>query len=202
MKRIFSAVLCAGSLLAATACNPTTDTATDTAATTTEPGMADGMMADTMGTGGTAATSTMMTDDEFMKMVATGGHNEMGLSKLAIDKGVSGATKDFASMMVTDHTKAGNELKPIAERKNVMLPTDMDAEHKALQAQMQSLSGEALAQKYAQQMVTDHQKTVDMFQSEIQNGQDADVKAFASKVLPTIQEHLDMAKKLPGATTM
>ncbi len=198
MKRTFRAVLCAGALLATTACNPTTDT--NTAAT--DPAMNNGMATDSMNAGGTAATSTMMTDDEFMKMVATGGHNEMGLSKLAMDKGVSGATKDFASMMVNDHTKAGNELKPIAERRNVMLPTDMDAEHKALQEQMQSLSGEQLAQKYAQQMVADHQKTVDMFQSEIQNGQDADVKAFASKTLPTIQEHLDMAKKLPGAMAM
>ncbi len=200
MKLTFTAVLCAGALLATTACNPTTDTNTNTV--TTDPAMNNDMAMDTMGVGGTAATSTMMTDDEFMKMVATGGHNEMGLSKLAMDKGVSGATKDFANMMVTDHTKAANELKPIAERKNVMLPTDMDAEHKALQDQMQSLSGEQLAQKYAQQMVVDHQKTVDMFQSEIQNGQDADVKAFASKTLPTIQEHLDMAKKLPGAMAM
>jgi len=123
----------------------------------------------------------------------------MGLSKVALDKGVTGETKTFANMMVQDHTKAGNELKPIAAQKNVDLPMDMDAEHKTLQDQMNNLSGEQLQQQYAQQMVTDHEKTVAVFQSEIQNGQDADVKAFAQKTLPTIQEHLDMARKLPGA---
>ncbi|OWP64683.1 hypothetical protein CDA63_02675 [Hymenobacter amundsenii] len=198
MKLTFTAALCAGALLTITACNPTTDTST----ASTDMAMNDGVATDTMGAGGTAATSTMMTDDEFMKMVATGGHNEMGLSQVALDKGATGATKDFANMMITDHTKAGNELKSIADSKSVLLPADMDAEHKALQEQMQNLSGEQLAQKYAQQMVTDHQNTVDMFQSEIQNGQDAAVKAFASKTLPTIQEHLSMAKKLPGAMTM
>ena len=67
---------------------------------------------------------------------------------------------------------------------------------------MEGMSGPDLEQKYAQQMVTDHQKTVDMFQSEIQNGQDADVKDFAQKTLPTIQTHLANAKKLPGAPAM
>ncbi|WP_019948242.1 DUF4142 domain-containing protein [Hymenobacter aerophilus] len=196
MKLSFSAVLGAGVLLAATACNPTTDTTTTTTTDTTA--MNDGMANDTMMNADNAA-APMMSDADFMKMVATGGHNEMGLSKLAMDKGVSGATKDFASMMVTDHTKAGNELEPIAKSKNVMLSTEMDAEHMALKAEMEKLSGDQFAQKYAQQMVTDHQKTVDAFQSEIQNGTDADVKAFATKVLPTIQEHLEMAKKLPGA---
>lgn len=201
MKLSFTAALCASALLVTTACNPTTDT--NTATTTTDSAMNNDMAADTMmGAGGTAATSTMMTDDEFMKMVGTGGHNEMGLSQVIMDKGVTGAAKDFADKMMADHTKAGNELKPIAESKNVMLPTEMDAEHKALKDQMQSMSGEQLAEKYAQQMVTDHQNTVNVFQSEIQNGKDAEVKAFASKTLPTIQEHLEMAKKLPGAMAM
>lgn len=197
MKRSFLAVLGAGALLATTACNPTTDTATTTTDTTA---MNDNMATDNMTE--PANTAAMMSDADFMKMVATGGHNEMGLSKLALDKNVSGATRDFANMMVTDHTKAGNELEPIAKSKNVMLPTEMDAEHMALKTEMEQLSGDQFAQRYAQQMVTDHQKTVDAFQSEIQNGTDAEVKAFASKVLPTIQEHLEMAKKLPGAMTM
>lgn len=199
MKLSFSAVLSAGALLAVTACNPTTDTTTTT--TATDPtAMNDGMVADTMMDAGNPAA--MMTDEDFMKMVATGGHNEMGLSKLAMDKGVNGAAKEYASMMVADHTKAGSELEPIAKSKNVMLPTDMDAEHMALKAEMEKLSGEPLAQKYAQQMVTDHQKTVDAFQSEIQNSKDAEVKAFATKVLPTIQAHLEKAKQLPGAMGM
>ena len=201
MKFSFTSSLCAGILLATTACNPTADT--NTADTAMNDDATTEMNTDAMANeDGTMATTTMMTDEEFMKMVATGGHNEMGLSKVALSKNVSGATKDFANMMITDHTKAGNELKPIAESKNVMLPTDMDAEHKALEDQMQNLSGEELAQKYAQQMVTDHQKTVDVFQSEIQNGKDAEVKAFASKTLPTIQKHLEMARNLPGAGAM
>ncbi len=203
MKFSFASSLCAGILLATTACNPTTDTNTTTNDAAMNDGTTTDMTTDTaMNEGGTMATTTMMTDEEFMKMVATGGQNEIGLSKVALDKGVSGEMKNFANMMITDHTQAGNELKPIADRKNVMLPTEMDAEHKALRDQMQNLSGDELARTYAQQMVTDHQKTVDAFQSEIQNGKDADVKAFASKTLPTIQKHLEMARSLPSSGAM
>ncbi|MBT2556970.1 DUF4142 domain-containing protein [Hymenobacter sp. ISL-91] len=191
MKRSFLAVLSAGALLAATACNPTTDTTTATTDTATEGTAAD------MTT--PASTAPMMSDAEFMKMVATGGHNEMGLSQVALAKGASGETKSYADMMINDHKEAGEELKAIAASKNVTLPTEMDAEHMAIKTEMEAMAAEQATQKYAQQMVVDHQKTVDAFQSEIQNGTDAEVKAFASKVLPTIQAHLEAAKKLPGA---
>lgn len=203
MKSTFPSLLCAGLLLAATACNNNTETSgttdTDTMATDTTTMNSSSMMSSDTSA---MAAAPVISDEEFMKKVAEGGHNEMGLSRVALDKGATGETKSYANMMVQDHTKAGNELKPIAAQKKVTLPTDMDAEHKALRDQMNNLSGEQLQQQYAQQMITDHEKTVAVFQSEIQNGKDAAVKAFAQKTLPTIQEHLDMARRLPGAGAM
>ena len=198
MKTSLSNLLCASLLLAATACNTQPAETSATAATATPPADSTSMMS----TADNMAAAPMISDDEFMKKVAEGGHNEMSLSKIMLDKNAMTPVKNYANEMITDHTKAGNELKPIAAKYNVTLPTDADAEHKALQSQMEGMSGPDLEQKYAQQMVTDHQKTVDMFQSEIQNGQDADVKDFAQKTLPTIQTHLANAKKLPGAPAM
>lgn len=199
MKKNVLGLLCAGLLLATSACNnnTTAETAgTDAMASdTTAMNSPDRMAADTE----PMVSVPVISDEEFMKKVAEGGHNEMGLSRVALDKGVTGETQNFANMMVQDHTKAGNELKPIAAQKNVTLPADMDADHKAMRDQMKNLSLEQVQQRYAQQMITDHEKTVAVFQSEIENGKDADVKAFAQKTLPTIQEHLNMARKLPGA---
>ena len=198
MKTSLSGLLYAGLLLATTACNTQPAETNATAATTTPPADSTGMMSDA----GNPADAPMITDDEFLKKVAEGGHNEMSLSREMLDKNAMTPVKNYANEMITDHTKAGDELKPIAAKYNVTLPTDPDAEHQALKTQMAGMSGPDLEQKYAQQMVTDHQKTVAMFQSEIQNGKEADVKAFAEKTLPTIQEHLENAKKLPGATAM
>ncbi|QDA59926.1 DUF4142 domain-containing protein [Hymenobacter jejuensis] len=141
------------------------------------------------------ANMAPMTDAEFMMKADEGGHNEIGLSKLALSKGVTGEAKTYADKMIADHTKAGAELKPIAQKKNVKLSGDMDAEHKTIRDNMTKLSGKEFEKAYMDQMVTDHVKTVALFQSEIKNGKDADAKAFASKTLPVIQQHTDMAKK-------
>ena len=154
---------------------------TDTAAA--KPAMADA-----------AAAMPMMSDADFIKKVDEGGHNEMGLSKVMLTKNPSATVKTYANKMIADHTKAGNELMPIAKKHGVALKGMMDAEHQTLREAMLKMSGPALEKKYMDQMVADHDKTVGVFKSEIANGKEADVKAFATKTLPTIEQHDSMAK--------
>ena len=135
-------------------------------------------------------------DSKFMMMAATGGMNEITLSNQALSKSANDDVKQFAQTMVDDHTKAGDELKAVAMSKNVMLPSDADAKHKAAAAKMASLSGSAFDMEYIKMMVKDHEATVAMFQKEANSGKDADAKAFAAKNLPTIQSHLDMARSM------
>ncbi len=135
-------------------------------------------------------------DSSFMMMAATGGMNEISLSNQALTKSSNDDVKSFAQKMVVDHTKAGDELKQVAMSKNVTLPNEPDAKHKKAAAKMSSMSGAAFDKDYIKTMVKDHEKTVAMFQKEINSGKDADAKAFAQKTLPTIQEHLEMARGL------
>ncbi|MFD1467944.1 DUF4142 domain-containing protein [Hymenobacter caeli] len=141
-----------------------------------------------------AAPMAPVTDAEFITKVDEGGHNEMGLSKIVLTKSPSAAVKAYATKMIADHTKAGAELTPIAKAHGVKLKGMMDAEHQTIREAMLKMSGPDLEKKYMDQMVTDHDKTVALFQSEIANGKQADTKAFASKTLPTIQQHDSMAK--------
>ncbi|WP_303309509.1 DUF4142 domain-containing protein [Hymenobacter sp. BT730] len=198
MKKLFFSLLSAGLLLSGCGNDrATTDTTTNTSDQTGTEGTASTDM-NTMDTASTAATSTNMpvlTDEQFMMKADEGGHNEIGLSKLALEKGVTGEAKTYANKMVADHTKAGTELMAIAKKKNVKLPGDMDAEHKSIQDRLSKLSGKEFEKAYMDQMVIDHDKTVALFQSEINNGKDADAKAFASKTLPVIQQHTTMAKE-------
>src|SRR5205823_5270490 len=83
--------------------------------------------------------------------------------------------------------------KTLAQNKNITLPTDIDPHDKALRDRLSKLSGAQFDHAYMQAMLTDHRKVANEFRHESQIGKDPDIKAFASKTLPTIEEHLALA---------
>lgn len=202
MKRTFLS-LAVAALMATTACssNDSTTAATDTDATSmatdtsnmaasampADTGMAGSAMADPNG-----PTAPHATDAEFMKSAAASDQNEIQLSKLALDKGVTGMVKDHANQMITDHTKSTTDLKAIAQKKNVTLPADMDAEHKAIAADMRKLSGKDFETKYMEQMKMDHQKTLNTLVAHQSMTKDTEVQGFIGKVQPVVAAHLKM----------
>ncbi|RYU80078.1 DUF4142 domain-containing protein [Hymenobacter persicinus] len=220
MKTILLGLL-GTALVATTACNsgPTSETAGGNASDNTMNNGTTGdstmttMPADATVEGSPAANSTApvdmnannasaegptaphSTDAEFMQSAAASDQNEIQLSKLALEKGVTGMVKDHANMMIKDHTKSTTDLKAIASKKNVVLPPDMDGEHKALAAEMRKLSGKDFEKKFMDQMVLDHQKTLNTLKAHQAMTKDADVQGFIGKVTPVVQGHLDMSKK-------
>ncbi|HEV7376419.1 MAG TPA: DUF4142 domain-containing protein [Pyrinomonadaceae bacterium] len=86
-----------------------------------------------------------------------------------------------------------------ASGKGITLPTALDAKHQALMTKMSALNGASFDRAYAKEMVKDHNKDVALFQRKAMRGADSDLKAFAQKTLPTLQEHLSMARSLPTA---
>lgn len=135
-------------------------------------------------------------DSKFMMTLATGGMNEITLSQTALAKSTNEEVKTFAQKMVDDHTAAGDELKALAATKNVMLPMEPDSKHKAINTKLQTMTGSGFDMEYVKTMVKDHEATVALLQKESTNGKDAEAKAFAAKLLPTVQGHLDMAKTM------
>ena len=193
---------CGDANKAATETNTTTDTATGPTAATdaATTGAADSATA--MAAGGSTAmgdpngpTAPHKDDNEFMKSAAHSDQNEIQQSKMVLAKGVTGMAKEMANKMIADHTKSTADLKVIAAKKGVTLPTDMDAEHKALVPTMQKLSGKELETKYLAQMQADHQKTANTMMAHEKMTQNADLKAFIGKTLPVVQQHLAMAQK-------
>lgn len=138
--------------------------------------------------------SGMTAPAAFMTEAARGGMAEIELSRLATTKSQNAEVKQYANQMIQDHTNASAELKQLAGKKSVTLPTDLDAEHKALKDKLSNLSGAAFDREYVNAMVADHEKTVDLFEAQAGGGTDADAKAFAAKTLPKLQGHLDMIK--------
>lgn len=133
-------------------------------------------------------------DHDFVLEAAMGGMAEVDLGHLASEKAQSDQVKQFAQRMVTDHGKANDELKALVASKQINLPTDSGAHHKAIKDRLSKLSGAAFDRAYMQEMVTDHRKDVNAFRKASTSGKDPDVKAWAAKTLPTLEEHLQMAQ--------
>jgi putative membrane protein len=136
------------------------------------------------------------TDRRFIMEAALGGMAEVELGRLAAERGSSDAVKQFGQRMVDDHSRANSELMQLVSGKGITLPTALDAKHQNLVAKMSKLSGAAFDRAYAKEMVKDHSKAVALFEREAERGADADLKAFAQKMLPRLQEHLSMARTL------
>lgn len=131
-----------------------------------------------------------------MTKAAQGGLTEVQLGELASKRGTSKAVKRYGQRMVKDHTPVNNQLKQLAAKKGVTLPTSLDTTNQQVKQSLSELSGAAFNREYLNQMLKDHQNDVSAFQTEAQQGQDPDVKAFAAQTLPTIQKHLQQVSYL------
>ena len=147
----------------------------------------------------TPPASKQASDQKFVTDAAKGGMAEVELGKLAQDKGSSDQVKNFGKRMVDDHSKANDELQTLAKNKNITLPTDLDPKDKALKDRLSKLSGPAFDRAYMNAMLQDHRKDVSEFRMESTKGNDNDVKAFASKTLPTLEDHLKLAQQTEKA---
>jgi putative membrane protein len=143
-------------------------------------------------------STSMKEGEDFMKKAAQGGMAEVELGKMVAGKAQSPEVKAFAQRMVTDHSKANDELKALAAKMNVMLPTTVNNEQKEMMDKLSKLSGAELDKEYVKGMVEDHEKDVAEFQKESESSANADVKAFAAKTLPTLKSHLDQIKTING----
>jgi putative membrane protein len=144
-----------------------------------------------------AQSAALNPDDRaFVEKAAVGGKAEVELGQLAQEKAQNEQVKQFAQRMVTDHSQANSELVSMGDKMQLTLPTELDKETQDLKTKLSKLNGAKFDKEYMKAMVDDHQKDVNEFQKQSNNAINSDVKAFASKTLPTLQQHLDLAKSI------
>lgn len=137
-------------------------------------------------------------DHKFAMDAAMGGLIEVELGRVAAQRGTSEAVKQFGQRMVDDHSKANQELMTLASSKGMTLPTAIDEKHQKDVTKLSGMSGAEFDRAYSKMMLKDHEKDVKEFERQSTRGGDPDLRAFAAKTLPTLQEHLQMARALPG----
>jgi putative membrane protein len=135
-------------------------------------------------------------DSEFMTKAASGGLLEVQLGQQVAQKATTPDAKQFAQQMVTDHTKANDELKALAARKNMTLPTTLGKEQQKVYDEVLAEKGADLDKKYVSAMLTDHQEDIKQYQEAVTKSSDADIKTYAQKQLPVLQMHLGMLQKM------
>lgn len=137
-------------------------------------------------------------DQEFMNKAAAGGLYEVQAGTLAQDKGRSPSVKSFGAMLIKDHTTANEELKALASSKGVTLPTAVPADKKKRLDKI--AQAKDFDKKFVDEVgVDDHQKDIKLFEKASTDADDAQVKAFAAKTLPTLKAHREHAEGLKRA---
>ena len=146
----------------------------------------------------TAAMSEVSTP-QFVKTVAVSDMFEIQSSRLAAEKSKNANVQEFAAMMIKDHTKTSNELKSLMKPANAQkaLPSQLDEKHTQMLSQLKSASGANFDRSYKQMQVQAHEDAVNLFQSYSQQGDNAELRAWAGKTLPALQQHLQHAQNLP-----
>lgn len=146
---------------------------------------------------GAAASSPSMSGDQgFVTKAAQGNSAEVELGKIVAGKTKNPAVKQFAQMMVKDHTAALNELQELAQSKNLNFNDDLPDDAKALQTKLSNDTGKQLDKDYMDSMLEDHQKDVQEFTDASQKANDPEVKQWAGKTLPILQKHLEKAQQI------
>ena len=133
-------------------------------------------------------------DLEFILEAAQGGMGEVELGKVAAQQGGTAEVKQFGQRMVDDHSKGDDELKAIAQQRGITLPSSLDSKDQALVNRLSKLQGTSFDRSYIRNMVSDHKQDVAAFRRESTSGKDPEVKAWATKMLPMLEEHLKMAE--------
>lgn len=140
------------------------------------------------------SSTRSMSDHHFLTMAAEGGTAEVELGQLASKNGSNSCVKQFGQRMVTDHSKANDQAKGIAAQKSVTLPTSMSSKDQTMYRSLSPKTGTDFDKAYMTAMLKDHREDIAEFRHEANSGTDPDIKAWAAKTLPTLEEHLKLAE--------
>ncbi len=136
------------------------------------------------------------TDKKFIDETAQDGIAEVQLSQLASQKASSPQVKQVASQMYIEHSQANQQLKDLAMRKGVQPPTSLTKDDQKEYKKLRDLSGTDFDREYIGYLVKDHKSDIDLFQKEVKDGKDVDLKNWASDMVPKLQHHLTMVQNL------
>ena len=134
-------------------------------------------------------------DHDFMRQADEIDLTEVKLGKIAQDHGSASVVKEFGQRMIRDHSRMNKDLRAIASKENIVLPKRLDPKDQQLVTQLTNLSGPSFDHAYTKDMVPGHREAIAKFEAEAKNGRSPEMRAWAAKWCPTLEEHLRLAQK-------
>jgi putative membrane protein len=144
----------------------------------------------------TTATAADNSPDNFLKKAAMGDITEVRLGEMAKSRASSPEVKQFAQQMIDDHSKHLDQVKQVAAKKNVTLPSTMDPQEQGDVDKLEKMTGSEFDLAYVKNMVEDHTRDVSEYEQQAKAQQDSDVKSLAEQTLPALRHHLQMARDM------
>jgi putative membrane protein len=135
-------------------------------------------------------------DASFVTIASMANNDEIKAGEAASSMSTNDDVKMFAKHMVDDHTKAGTEMKELAEKKGWHVSEMCDEKHKMALEELKKMTGTDFDKSYVVGQVKDHEDAIALFKLAADNASDADLKEWVKKEIPTFEDHLSMAKKL------
>jgi putative membrane protein len=139
-----------------------------------------------------------LSDQQFVTQASAAGLAEVNMARLALEQSNNADVKKLAQHIIDDHTKANTALNSLADKHRLLPAQGMDAQHQQLMQRLSQLRGEAFDRAFLDAMVKDHKDAVSLFERESKDGQDKDLKKFASDTLSTLKDHLSTVEKAAG----
>ncbi|HLJ94969.1 MAG TPA: DUF4142 domain-containing protein [Gemmataceae bacterium] len=139
-----------------------------------------------------------LTDQQFVKKASADNLAEIDLGRIAMKQASSEDVRSYARRIFDDHTKANKDLNRIADTRRIPPAPEMDKKHRAVLDRLAGLKGAEFDHAFMSHMISDHKEAITLFEHEAKDGQDPELKEFASKTLPILREHLKMARKIAG----
>jgi putative membrane protein len=144
----------------------------------------------------TVAATLSKEGRDFVDDAAEGGLLEVKLGQMVVKRGASDDVKRFAQKMVDDHGKVNQRLADLARQDGIAAPQELDKKHQDKFDKLAQYSGNKLDEEYMGEMISEHQDDVKAFEKEAKDGKDPALRQFAASTLPTLEEHLSLAKQV------
>ena len=143
-----------------------------------------------------AQAKANVADQAFMKMAAQADMTEAHIGQMAANQASQSQVKDFGQKLIHDHTDAYEQLATLAAKTGSSIPKGINVRKISAVEQLMKLKGKQFDHQFVLEEIRDHQKAIADFKRETHRGKDPDIKAYASKMIPALEEHLSQAKAL------
>ena len=137
-------------------------------------------------------------DEKFVKEAGASGTAEVKVATLGTQKAERTDVKDFATMLVADHTKVNEELAALAKSKGVELSAVIDPKSAGVFGDLEKESGKGFDKAFLSHLKSSHKSSIANFEDASKDAADPEVKAWAGKTLPALKSHLDKIIELQG----